>query len=136
MKSNSGFTLIELLVVMSIIATLATFIFPNLLGAQDKAKEAAVMSIVYNFRNGVESYFLDKSTFPAGTNITAVDLYNLLKIGEYMKNLPKNPYTGSSYSSGDKSGKITYSYDSSSGTYTLNGYKRDGVTTLVSLNNF
>lgn len=136
MKSNSGFTLIELLVVISIIATLATFIIPNLLGAQEKAKEAAVISIAHNFQNGIESHFLDRSTFPEGTNLTAVALFDLLNPAGYMKSLPRNPYTGLGYQASDENGKILYTSDNDAGTYSLIGYKRDGVTQLILLTNF
>lgn len=136
MKGNSGFTLIELLVVISIITVLATFIFPNLIGAQEKAKEAAVISVVHSFQNGVESYYLDNSKYPEGNGLTAVGLYNLLHSGGYMRTLPKNPYTGADYKETDESGKIIYICDNNTGTYSITGYKRNGTTETIKLTNF
>jgi prepilin-type N-terminal cleavage/methylation domain-containing protein len=136
MEDNSGFTLIELLVVISIIAVLATFIFPNLIGAKEKAKEAAIASIVHNFQNGIESYYLDNSNYPDGSNLSALGLYNLLSPGGYMKSIPRNPYTGLGYSEEDNSGRIVYSSDNDAGTYSIIGYKRDGATEVISLTNF
>ena len=42
---KNGFTLLELLIVIAIIGTLSTVMFPNFLGAQDKAKEVASLGV-------------------------------------------------------------------------------------------
>jgi hypothetical protein len=39
------------------------------------------------------------------------------------------------YADGDLSGKIIYSYDDTTGKYTLTGYKRNGLAKLQELSN-
>ena len=135
-KSKNGFTLIEILIVISIIGLLSVFLVPNLLGARDKAKEAAVKSVMRNVQLAIEAYQMENEVFPLGSNITIASLAkNYLMDGGYLAGVPKNPFTGQEYTDADVAGKIVYSYDDASGKYALTGYKRNGSSKILELTN-
>jgi type II secretion system protein G len=130
-----GFSLIEMLIVITIIGTLAGLMLPNLLKSQDKAKETSVKAVLHAFQTALESYNVDTLAYPAGTNLSAKGLYDILATDGYLKTAPVNPFTGKAYEDGDEAGKILYSLNSSTGLYTLTGYKRNGSTVLMTLTN-
>jgi type II secretion system protein G len=61
---RKGFTLIEILVVIGIIGLLAVFLVPNLLGAQDRAKETAVKAVMHSLQLAVEAYNMENDSYP------------------------------------------------------------------------
>ena len=135
-NDRGGFTLIEILIVIGIIGILAAFLIPSFMGVQDKAKEAAVKSVMRSVQYGVESYNMENETYPIAKDITLKNLYdNYLAAGEYMASLPKNPFTGKLYTEGDLAGKIIYTYDDATGKYTITGYKRSGIGKVLELTN-
>jgi type II secretion system protein G len=123
---KKGFTLIELLIVISIIGILSTMVIPGFTSAQDKAKEAAVKSVMHSMQLAVESYNVSEGVYPAGSNLAISELYVLLNADGYLKKIPKNPFTNDIYSAADTAGQIYYSYDDDEGEYTLSGYDRSG----------
>lgn len=133
---NKGFTLIEILVVIGIIGLLIVFLVPNLLGAQDRAKEASVKAVMHSVQLAVEAYNMENNTYPVGNNLTVKNLCeHYLMVGGYIASVPKNPFTGQEYQEGDLSGKIVYDYNTVSGKYTLIGYKRNGISKILELSN-
>lgn len=133
---KKGFTLIELLVVIGIIGLLASFLMPTFLGVQNKAKEGAVKSVMHQAQLAVETYNMENGTYPIDVNITLKTLFeNYLKAGEYMAEIPKNPFTNKQYTENDSAGKIVYTYDSNKNTYIITGYKRNGSSKVLELTN-
>jgi len=133
---KKGFTLIELLVVIGIIGILAVFLVPNLLGARDKAKEAAVKGVLHSVQLAIESYQLENETYPVVSNIGIETLCRDYLIGGgYMATIPNNPFTGQPYKDSDLSGKIVYNFNNANSTYTLTGYNRTGMRKVQELTN-
>ena len=116
MRNRKGFTMVELLAVMGIIGLLVVFLVPNLLGAKDRGKEAAVKGVMHSIQLAIEAYDLENSIYPLETNIALASLCNnYLLAGDYVAAIPKNPYSGEEYKDADVAGKIVYSYDQTSG---------------------
>ncbi len=59
LRSNAGLTLVELMVVVIIIGILATIAIPNLMEAQDKAKNANVIAAVNALASNVQISAVD-----------------------------------------------------------------------------
>lgn len=134
--NKKGFTLIEMLVVIGIIGILAGFLYPAFMGAQNKAKEAAVKAVMHSVQLAVETYNMENNTYPIAGKISLKALYDeYLQPGEYLSEIPKNPFTNKFYSDGDSSGKILYSYDAGKNIYTITGYKRNGFSKVQELSN-
>lgn len=134
---RKGFTLIEMLIVIGIIGLLSAFLVPTLFGARDRAKEAAVKGVMNTVQLAVEAYQMENNVYPLGRNIPLESLArDYLIAGDYLAEIPKNPFTGKAYKDADSAGKIIYSYDDATGKYTLTGYKKNGTSKLQELTSF
>jgi len=81
-----GFTLIELMVVISIIVILMSVAIPRYQASILRARETVLRDDLYTLRSVIDQYTLDKQKAPQ-------NLQDVVDAG-YLKQLPKDPFTG------------------------------------------
>lgn len=95
MRNAKGFTLIELLIVIAIIAILIAVLLPNLLGARQRAFDAAAMGCARSVALVAESSRVDTTTLNytfLATDVTAFDPKSCSGI-RYSGTFPNNAAT-------------------------------------------
>jgi len=135
LKNSGGFTLIELMITLVIIGILSTMAVPKLSFFQQHAKLSSVKAFAHNVQLSVEAYYMSMGNYPSSKDKDLDDLLKSFNDINVMDSVPKNPFTGSSFSADDEAGKVTYSFDSSSQTYTINAYDASNSTIILSLSN-
>jgi type IV pilus assembly protein PilA len=119
MRNAKGFTLIELLIVIAIIAILIAVLLPNLLGARQRAFDAAAMGCARSVALVAESSRVDTQTLNytfRATDVTTFDPRSCSGL-RYTGTFPNNAATF----------EITVFHLNGSRGYRVSG-NRDGVT--------
>lgn len=105
MKSNHfvssrqfrGFTLVEMLLVLVILGTLASIVYPSIIGQGQKGRITAATAQIRNFRAALAAFEIDNDRFPKGRD----GLFELLRRpnnarnwhGPYLEQgIPKDPW--------------------------------------------
>jgi general secretion pathway protein G len=89
-SDRRGFTLIELMIVVTIIGILAAIAVPNYQWSVIKAKEAVLKETLYNFRTTLDQFYADQGKYP--------NTLEELKEKSYLRDIPKDPFTGNNTS--------------------------------------
>lgn len=85
LRNRRGFTLIELMIVITVVGILAAISVPSYKLAVIKAREAVLKEQLYNFVTVIDQYYADKGKYP--------DTLQQLVEGQYMRDIPKDPFT-------------------------------------------
>jgi general secretion pathway protein G len=85
--ASHGFTLLELMIVLTIVLILISIAAPNYRTSVVRSKEAVLRENLFALRSLIDQYTLDKQEAPQS-------LEDLVSEG-YLRELPKDPFTGS-----------------------------------------
>jgi prepilin-type N-terminal cleavage/methylation domain-containing protein len=102
--SRSGFTLVEMLIVIGIIGILTSVIIASTTVSRAKARDTKRISDMKEIQLGLALYYDVNKVYPAGSDITAV---NILVTQKYLPDIPTDP-----------SG-VTYEYMVTNGKYCI-----------------
>jgi general secretion pathway protein G len=84
-QDNHGFTLIELITVVALVSILAAIALPNYRVAIIQAREAVLKENLFQLRDMIDQYYIDKGQYPPTLESLVED--------EYLRKLPEDPIT-------------------------------------------
>jgi general secretion pathway protein G len=95
-----GFTLIEIMVVITIIAVIAAFAAPRILGRSDDARRKAAGIEITTMKRALQMYYLDNNNYPTTqqglqalvAKPTVAPIPNNWKAGGYVEKLNPDPW--------------------------------------------
>ena len=90
-----GFTLVEILIVVVILGILAAIVVPQFTNAANDARDGNIATQVSTIESQMELYAAQNNGSYADL-VTAGEQFSDLVTAGYFKDLPVNPYTGSS----------------------------------------
>lgn len=126
-NNRRGFTLIEIMVVIVILAMLAAFVGPKLLGRTDEAKVKTTRIQVKGLESALKLYKLDNGTFPT-TEQGLSALVTKPTVGVVPKSYREGGYLESKSVPKDAWGNdYVYVSPGEHGDYDLSSYGADGV---------
>jgi general secretion pathway protein G len=126
-KTNQGFTLIELMVVVVILAILASYIAPKLMGRPDEAKQVKARIQIESLETAVKLYKLDSGIYPA-TEQGLQALVEQPQTGTLPKKWRKGGYLEKGRVPKDPWGnEFIYLSPGANGDYDIISYGADGV---------
>ena len=131
---KNGFSLIELVIVIAITAILGTIAVPAFNAIQNRAKETALKSSAQALQIGIEAYAMATGKYP-NTDTEIDTLMQDLQTNSALDKSIRNPFTGANCTASDSSGKITYSYNNQTNTYTISVYGQGNRTVIETLQN-
>ena len=130
-SQNKGFSIIELIIVLLISSVISLVVIPNYEKIQKYAKESTSKNQLYNLQLAIETYFLENGNYPSSETIE--NLIVILKSNDLLKNEIKNPFTNSSLTNNDNSGKINYVSSSPNNSYSLEVFGTNNKHSLLLL---
>jgi general secretion pathway protein G len=91
LSMNSGFTLIELLIVIAVISMVMVVLYPNFMGARQRARDSQRKSDLAQIQKALELYKLDQATpaYPAALPTCGVSW--IAGNNLYMRKVPCDP---------------------------------------------
>jgi len=123
------------MITLLIIGIITSVLIPNYTNIQTQSKENAVKSVCHTLQVALESYNLATGSYPQDSILSITDLTTKLEETNSLSQSPKNPFTGKPYATTDTSGKITYTYDETTQSYTLHGYGKGNAIEVVTVKN-
>jgi general secretion pathway protein G len=85
--SDRGFTLIEIIIVFALIGILVGLALPRYQHSRRRAQEAVLKEDLFQMRNLINQYYMDKGKYPASLRTLVEE--------NYVRTIPIDPMTGS-----------------------------------------
>jgi general secretion pathway protein G len=130
---RSGFTLIELVIVILILGVMGTMVVPKFLSAVGETQDSTVRMNLSRVRSQLQLYQVEHGIFPDMASFsdqmihvsdedgnTAAPGTDGFQYGPYLREVPKNPFSGASSVGNGAIGSSDWYYDESTGEFRAN----------------